>query len=392
VIAPSKPRIYPEFLPDSVGPEPAEHTNYAFFSKHFKERGISYIDFNPIYAAKKSTSEYLLYPQLGVHWSRLEAVRAADTIINYLAQRSSTDLPRIKITSVTPKDTLENPDNDIINSMNLLWYPKFKKMAYPEIEIDDKKKQKRNIIVIADSYWWDIYLRDIPKKAFEYNEFWYYNKELWGNNYLGKTDPKKIDIKRHLLQSDYIVVLCTESNLSRLGFGFFGQAMAAMRRPISPTAEELNDIRTVIRNEKAWFQQIRQKATERKLSVDSMLTLDALWYFQRKGPLKKEISLEDVKESIRVNEGWMKEIAKKAEERKISVESMMTEDALWFMREHLQGVAQKKKEVLTLEVARDKILHNYEWMEQIREKAKKRGVSLDSMINMDARWYLEQNK
>jgi hypothetical protein len=327
-----------------------------------------------------------------VHWSRLEAVRAADTMINYLAAISGADIPRIKITSITKKDTLEAPDNDIVNSMNLLWYPKYKKMAYPEVKIEDKNKQKKNIIVVADSYWWDIYLRDIPKKVFEYNEFWYYNKELWGNNYLGKTDPRKTDIKRHILQSDYIIVLCTESNLSRLGFGFFGQAMSAMRQPIKPTSSELSDIKTAIKNEKAWYSQIQQKASERKLSVDSMLTLDALWYFQRKGPLKKEISLEDVKESIRVNEGWMKEITKKAEERKISLDSMMTEDALWFMKNHLQGTAQKKKEVLTMEIVRDRIAHNYEWMEQSREKAKKRNIPVDSMINMDARWYMEQNK
>jgi hypothetical protein len=209
VMAPSKPRIYPEFLPDSVGPDPGEKTNYEFFSRRFKETGVNYINFSPIFEAKKKESEYLLFPQLGVHWSRLEAVRAADTMINYMATISGVDIPRIKIKSIIKKDTLEDPDNDIINSMNLLWYPEFKKMGYPEIEIIEKNKVKKNIIVVADSYWWDIYLRDIPKKVFENNEFWYYNKELWGNNYLGKTDPKTIDIKRHLMHSDYIIVLCS---------------------------------------------------------------------------------------------------------------------------------------------------------------------------------------
>jgi Tfp pilus assembly protein PilP len=177
-----------------------------------------------------------------------------------------------------------------------------------------------------------------------------------------------------------------------MGFGFFGEAMTALRKPMIPTAAEIDQIKNAIKDTKDWYAQIREKSEQRKISIDSMLSLDANWYFQKKGPLKKEISIEDVKESIRVNEGWMKEIAKKAEERKISVDSAMTEDAIWFMKNQLHVSDIKHKEVLTLEKVIDKIKHNYEWMEQIREKAKKRNIPVDTMINMDARWYLEQNK
>lgn len=391
VMAPSKARLYPEFIPDELIKEKSKWNNYDYLSEQFKKAGIQYIDFNVIFQQKKKSSQELLFPQLGVHWSRIEAVYAADTIVNYLSWVSKTNLPRIVITKTYISDTLQSPDNDIIEGMNTLMYPKFKKMKYPEIEIDMVDRVKKNAIVVADSYWWDIYSRDIPKRVFQNNEFWYYNQELFGSSYLGKTDPKSVDIKRHLLFSDYIILLCTETNLSRLGFGFIGNAITALRKPISPTETEVNSIIEFIKNTSTWYKDVEAKAQKEKRTLENQLQLDANWYFQKKGPIKLEIPLEDIKASIKLDEKWYNEVVLKANERNISVDSMMTIDAIWF-KDNVLNYNPPKKPLIGLEKAKELIIHNPSWMKEIREKAKDKNISVDSMITLDAIWYMDHNK
>lgn len=394
VMAPSKAHIYPEYIPDELIKTPQNRTYYDAYTKGFTASNVNYIDFNQMFLNKKNKSEHLLFPQLGVHWSRLEAVLATDTILKYLSAKSQTPLPEIKINSVVVKNELESPDDDIIKSMNLLYYPKHKSQAYPKFTIDSVNKFKKNIMVIADSYWWDIYLQEIPKNVFANNEFWYYNKEMWGNNYLGKTDPKTVDIKRHILQSDYIVLICTESNYDKMGFGFISSAINNLKRKITPTAQEIEDIRADILKNKEWVDQIKDKANKRNLTFDSVLVEDIHWRFQYKGPLKQTISMEDVIASIKVNETWLNEIREKAKKENVSEDEMIKRDARWFMETVLkvkpteQTPDNKPKnfnEVVNF------IRKTPEWMNQINEKAKQRGLSVDSMITLDAIWYMQEN-
>ncbi len=334
VLAPSKARIYSEYIPDDYKPLNEENSYYNFYCKALSNYRIQYIDFNSLFLKKKSTSKYLLFPKLGIHWSRLEAVFAADSMFKYLAWKSNCNLPKLEISDIKEIDTLQMPDNDIIESMNLLFFPDFDKMAYPlKIKIDSENKSKRNLMVISDSYWWDIYSRGIPKDIFENNEFLYYNNQLFGNNYMGDTDPKKIDIKRHILNADHIILLFTEPNLDRLGFGFIGSALSAMKRNIQPTNAELKDIIDAIKNNKEWCQNIAEKSIINNISADSMMTIDAMWYFQREGPLKKELFINDVKSLIKSNPVWIKNVHAKAKQRGLSIDSMMTLDAIWYIQQ-----------------------------------------------------------
>lgn len=57
-----------------------------------------------------------------------------------------------------------------------------------------------------------------------------------------------------------------------------------------------------------------------------------------------------------------------------------------------QNIQIAKKEDYTFEYYEKKIRENKNWLKQIEEKAKNRGVSLDSMVKMDALWMLEEDK
>jgi len=293
VLAPSKARIYPEYLPDHMVTGPTEHCHYVAYVNALKKQGIDFIDFNNWYLRKKKNAKYLIFPQFGVHWSRLEAVYAMDTIIKRFSFITKQPFPEIKINKLVELDTLQQPDDDAIRSMNLFFLPRFKKMAYPEYEVIHKERANQNLLVISDSFWWDIYGNRIPEKTFKNNEFWYYNKEMCGNMYLGKTELKNIDIKRHLLQYNDILIICSESNLNNFGFGFLNMAVREMKREIEPTSREMEEYKTLINGTPEWKKYIILKAEKRKMPLEEMMIQEIRWVFQQLGPRFREPTIDN---------------------------------------------------------------------------------------------------
>lgn len=387
ILAPSKARIYKEFLPDDYLPKEQRRTNYDAYVEGMKRMGINFLDFNAIYSAKKGKTKYPLFPQTGAHWSRLEAVIAADTILKYLSYLSKNDLPEIVIDKIEEKDYLEPPDDDIVKGMNLMFTPQTVKMGYPEYHIKTTNKVKKSALVIGDSFWWDIFLRKIPRKVFKTNEFWYYCRDAYGSTILGNKPVSGLDWKRRILQNDLVIIVCAESNYGRLGFGFVGNAVNALKKEISPTQEELSAIKENITTDAAWMEQIRKKAAERKLSVDSLLNETALWSFKYFGPPLKKITLEDVIKSIKDNQEWYNGLKNRAKNENVPFDTLLKKDATWFYN----TMVEEENEGLSLPKIIELIKNTPDWMKQIREKAARKNISVDSMIVLDAIWYRDNH-
>jgi hypothetical protein len=396
VLAPSKARIYPEYISDSL--KPNLQSNYFEFLKEFTKQKINYIDFNSTFLRKKESSKYLLYPTLGTHWSVLEGVKAYDTIINYLSALSGLNLPDLIITKEVEKAELEDPDDDMGKNLNMLWLPDHSKMAYPQFVINKRGRDMSNLLVVGDSYWWDIFIRKLPKKTFLNNEFWYYNKEIWGNMSFEKFYVDSVDVKRRVLQTDFIVIVSTEINLNRLGFGFFDLATNALRGKITPTTKELNDYKSEIKNNKEWMDQIKVKAKQKNISNDSMLSLDANWIFQLKGPLRKQVNVLDCKKIVLSSNEWLSEIGKLSCTNNISVDSAICYYSYWYLEKIFQVESNRPKfeneKVGDLAIIQIKelIKHNLEWMKQIKTKSFTKGLSIDSTITLDAIWYKKRSQ
>ncbi len=160
------------------------------------------------------------------------------------------------------------------------------------------------------------------------------------------------------------------------------------------TPNELSDYKEYIKSEGVWMEQIIQKATDRNLSVDSMMILDANWVFQRNGPVRKRKTLEDIIASIRKNDAWFNDIKKQAIEKNMSTDSMIVVNARWFrdnvlLVEDTESIMSIKD--LSIGQIREIIIHNSDWMKEISIKSKKRGISVDSMVTLDAIWFKKEN-
>ncbi len=284
IFAPSKASFYPEYIPDSY-PKINDSTNYKFLSSAIKQTSLNVIDFNKWFVDNKYKSKYPLYPKYANHWSNYGAVLAADSIINYIQHLRNIDMPNLIYDKIDMKQPF-GIDYDIADGMNLITRLKSVDMAYPRISTEDaRNKIKPNVLVVSDSFYWGMYYFGIAN-SFSNEHFWYYNEQVYpeSNKYSLLVD--ELDIEKEINAHDVFIVMATEHTLSTIGWGFLENmenyfSSKPKKIKVLTPAEQLLEKKNAIMGDKKWMEQITQKASDRNISVDSMVTIDAVWLLEQ---------------------------------------------------------------------------------------------------------------
>jgi len=220
-IAPGKGSYFPEKMPDEYRYHGSTGINYPDFIRMLNAEKIPLFDVQDWFLKMKATAPYPLYPKTGIHWSSYGEYLVADSLIRNLAQLTNKDFPKMVLKKIEKSNTPRDRDDDIELGMNLLRnLPDFE-MAYPQFEIKPLPKGKKapKVLVIGDSFYYGMYNWGMMQHVFEGGEFWYYNHERLvpgkASSYL--KDVK--DYKALVKEFDVVVLLLTEANLPRFGFG-----------------------------------------------------------------------------------------------------------------------------------------------------------------------------
>lgn len=284
IFAAGKGSFYSEFFPDSLKSEKGV-TNYSCHTKLAKEQGLNFIDFNKYFIENKSTSKYPLYPQYGIHWSYYGMTIVADSIIRYIEKLRNIDMPNLLLTNIELADPKEY-DYDIAGGMNLVFKLRSFKMAYPNIQIQpDSNKIKPSVLVIADSYYWGMFNFGISN-AFTNSHFWFYNQQIYPDSYQSPLETSQVDLNSEIAKHDVIIIMATEATLPNLGWGFINKAYSLFNKNEENNIynaefqRKIVDMRNYIKTDKNWMEQIKKKADVKSITLDSMLTLDAIWAIQ----------------------------------------------------------------------------------------------------------------
>ncbi len=280
IFAPGKASFYPEFIPDRYK-RVNDSTNYKFLSAGAKNAGLNVIDFNDWFVKNKNISKYSLFPLHGIHWSEYGAVLAADSIINYIEKLRNIDMPNLSYDTIDMKEPFSH-DYDIGDGINLFIKLKGPQMAYPRISTEDaKNKTKPNVLVISDSFFWNMYYFGIGN-SFNISHLWFYNKDVYPESHTTKTLVKHLDLQAEINKHDVFIIMATESNLERIGWGSLKNFENVFNGTWSKIKfkKDVRQKRLDIMKDKEWMKDIEKKAAERKISVDSMITLDAIWVLQ----------------------------------------------------------------------------------------------------------------
>lgn len=225
VMAPSKARFFPEYIPDSLR-GPIVPGNYEKYAEGFSRTGIVTMDCNKYFANLRDTCSYPLFARYGIHWSLYGASFVRDSLLTLIGRVTNKSLPRWDkqfYVSPTPLDT----DNDLGDAMNLIVKVKPGPLAYPTYTLPETVQPVPvRLISVGDSFYWTMTSLKIHEALVD-DQFWYYNSEVWpprfgaNNNRLTYAD---LNIKDEIYNNEVFLLICSEINISNIGFSFVDDA------------------------------------------------------------------------------------------------------------------------------------------------------------------------
>jgi hypothetical protein len=330
VFAPGKATFYPEFIPSAWVTE-KKLTNYEYARNLCSKTGISFIDFNSWFLKQKDLSPYDLYPKTGIHWSNYGSLLAIDSLKNHIQSSTGLKLRSFAIDNVSFSDSLLSPDNDLGETMNLLKDIKTLPMPYANYHwLDDNGAVKPKALFIGDSYFWNIYYQGLTNNFFTDCKFWYYNETVYPENE-PERNVKKLNLAEELTKYKVIVLMATECNVHDIGWGFIEKTYDLFKEELKDAFRKKIYVKLITENiikNNDWMSDIKRKAKEKNISEDEMITLDAIYVYKTEY-CKQGVPeiLDETASRIRKTEQWMKDIAKKSKEKNISVDEMVEMDA-----------------------------------------------------------------
>ncbi len=228
MLAPGKASYFPEYIPNRKFFKSQLRTNLAAYENYLFEFQVKTVNMNRYFIQNKGKTKYPLFPKTGIHWSKYGEVFMADTLISYLNHFEGIQVPKLNVKRVEVSDSMRSTDDDIEKGMNL-WFdiPDYK-MGYPIFEFKTDPKQKYSkILTIADSYYWGPFDWGMSRDVFGGGQFWYYNETIFPESFEKETRVKDLDFKKSLESNDAVLIIVTDANLYKFGFGFVEQAYDA---------------------------------------------------------------------------------------------------------------------------------------------------------------------
>lgn len=273
-IAPTKADFFEEYIPSFYSVKDTTGTNYESFRRKLVAKDVLFIDFNDYFLRIKGTSQFPLYPKQGIHWSQYGMYLVADSLLKYMKEETGINMKDLYCDGVQLSSDLGSTDYDLGDLSNVLFDMRHDPMPYPILRVEENSaKPKPNVLVIGDSYYWNIYYTEISGKIFNGANFWYYNHLVYTDSIPGKQNLDVANCMATVEKQQVILVLQTVSNLNKVGFGFFENMYEQLKNNYNILAH----FEKLIRDKPEWLEAVTKKAIERKIPVEEMIRSDAQW-------------------------------------------------------------------------------------------------------------------
>ena len=280
-----KASYYPELIPDKYIAKRHETNNYQEYLKAFENQGVEMIDFNRYLCEKKGTEEHPIYCDISAHWTVYAASLAMDSIVRYLENKTQQTQAHFYIEGF---DTtyLMYQDDDLCRMMNLMFPLKHNTIDQPKFGFTEGYKPK--VLAISDSYWWTVWAWNValPENLFSNGGFWFYNKTIYPER-TPVQNVESVDYKQEIENQDFVLLVCTEATNHLWPYGFLERYLSAYDKAIQQkTVEnydaadslyhayrnaEINHIIDCIKASPEWLQHVEKQAEDKGISVEQSL-------------------------------------------------------------------------------------------------------------------------
>jgi hypothetical protein len=390
VFEPGKASVYPEYIPDRYFKEGKSTTNSEAYLKKADEYGIKYIDFEKYFHQLKGNTGYPIYPQYGIHWSIYGMSFAADSLIGYIENLRQIDMPDVYIDSLEIEQHARRPDYDVATALNLLWrLPEKQKLAYPAYSFEENpEKERPMVLTVADSYYWNIFNTRIPKHLFKNEAFWYFNALVYPDTYIKKTRTSDLNLKEEIEKQDIIFLMVTKRFLYKFDWTFLNKAYN-LYAPKSKY-DQLYTLIDNICNDSKWFDIVIEKAKLKNMSLGDKLNEDANYVFMVNDKENFMIykGSDYYMEKIKSTPKWLESVKEKAKKKDITVDEMIQLEADYTFNKKYPALFEKHKAI------RDKkelILSDSTLNAKTDSIAKSYFMTFDEMLQIEAEKLAEKN-
>ncbi|GAB4323601.1 MAG: hypothetical protein Kow00127_16300 [Bacteroidales bacterium] len=287
IFEPGKASVYPDYLPPRYRKLlPADSTNYDTYKMVADRYGVRYLDWDAWFRNLRYKSPFPVYPRYGTHWSTWGATLATDSLIRVVNQIRDLDIGRVVIDSVNQSTQPNTPDSDIGNTMNLLFrLPAKDTMGYPHFHFEKGPDAgKPNVLVVGDSYYWNIFNTRMPGEFFENETFWYFNHFVYPETYYDTTLTDDLDLQKEIEKRDVIFLSVTRRFLYKFDWGFINRLWNLYG--LSSGLNRYDEYLAGIVSDDNWFRDVLTKAKINGRTIGTQMMLDAGYMFYVKHPVE----------------------------------------------------------------------------------------------------------
>jgi hypothetical protein len=382
IFEPGKASIYPEYIPKRYDLSEKSLSNYEAYIEKFAEYGVNCIDFNKFFKSIKDTLSYPAFTKNGIHWSIYSMTFAADSMIRYIENARDIKMPEARIIKWELSDTAQRTDNDVSKTLNLFCEPGMDTLAYPVYYFEDVPGQvKPMVLVIGDSFYWNIFNTRIPHNLFQNEAFWYFYNKVYPDYYFSPKHVSDLDLKSAVEKQDMVILTVTERFQYKFDWGFIDELYQhyAPASPLEPIYQYQNEICAY----DDWFDASIRNASQKGQSLGKALYLEALYQFEKNDPFEYYVlfGIDHISRNIKESTEWLAFVKQQSQEQEIPLDQGIYENARYILQKDHPDVYRKYS---FIDSKLDGMRADSNWMRQIKEKADYFRISLEEMMLIDA--------
>lgn len=294
VFCPTKPAVYPEYLPPQYQNSLSDFSLEEYYIQLFQEKGIPYIDFYHYFMDLKDEYPYPLYARTGTHWAESTIPFVADSIYRKLEELTGYKLPSIEVIDQNITSDYSAQEIELESQMNLLFPLKKPELPQPVFALKDTVgKDHPNLLVLGDSYYVAL-RRSCFGDAFGEWNFWKYNREIRSSNPAYDYKNVKYLAQAPLVIEEADIVLCmtTAPMLYEYLWGFTHTAMDLFAKGGVVEEDVINAIMQEMKANAEWYQTIVKQAEEKGISVEQNMFENAVWLLENSPKTRQQYGLQ----------------------------------------------------------------------------------------------------
>jgi hypothetical protein len=331
VLEPGKATCYPENIPARFNRFKTGSTNYQSIRDGSEKIGMPLLDLNRFFRESRGSAPYPLFPKGGIHWSTGGMVMAADTLLEFINGTMRIPVADLVVDRVEMSDSLRDTDQDLVEIMNLVKEPKHPAMGYPVFHLAPRDSSpKPRVLVISDSYFFNILNAKIPARAFANEAFWYYNNTIYPDSWSAPRDTGSLNVRETVEGMDLVLIMVTERFYHRFDWDFT-DVMFRYYYPSAVKEYRYDYLRGIVRNY-VWFDDIQLQSDYSGVPMQEKLAGNAdyvFWMDDQAGKIPHDFAYYRM--NILKDPASMKQMREKALINKISVDEQVDRDASWIL-------------------------------------------------------------